>query len=268
MYTPEPQLSHHPLTFAIVSGKGGVGKSITAVNLAEALARLEVPVALIDADIGHCATPILMNETPEHVLLHYALDQVPLEEALQRTLTGVTLLVSTQEPELTGAHEAALYQALDTALHRLRQTHRVLLIDAPAGSHENVRWALDRADAAIIPLVDEPTAIADAYRLVKQLWGLIPEYPIYAIVNFADTEAEAKSVITRFSTITEHFMGKTPEYLGWIPFSPEVRQSVTLQHPVGRKPGPVRNTFDQMAKSLLKACNRLQYASRIPSIPN
>ena len=255
-------------TFSIVSGKGGVGKSLTAVNLAETLARNGFSVALFDAHLGHSSCAILMNEAVQYSLYDYACERCTLEETFQRTLSGVTVVTGALEPLDQYAEDALMIEALNHALHRLQKTHQIILIDAPSGTHTTVTWTLEQSDAAILLLVDEPTAVADAYRLVKRTWQHTPDFPFYTVVNFADTEAEALGVQDRFSLITEHFTGQRPEYMGWIPFSPEVRQSVTLQYPVTRKPGALRNAFNQIAARTIRACKTITYIKKNPAISN
>ena len=72
------------------------------------------------------------------------------------------------------------------------------------------------------------------------------------VVNFADTEEEAKSVALRFGKITEQFMQQQPAYFGWVPFSVHLRRSVAEQRPAVRMEGPVRNAFEHLAAVLVR----------------
>jgi flagellar biosynthesis protein FlhG len=237
---------------AIVSGKGGVGKSVTAVNLAETLAVMGERVALLDADFGQGACGILLNESPPASVLDLALGRVELDDVLHPTRSGFTLVQAVAEPGQADGHHEALYRTLDWLLKELRHTHTFVLIDAPAGTEGPVRWALDRAQLGLMVIVGEPTAIADAYRLCKLLWQRAPHYPLGCVVNFADTEAEARSVADRFAELTHHFLHHRPMYLGWVPFSAQVRQSVHRQQPAVQSPGPVRNAFQRLAEALVR----------------
>ncbi len=234
---------------AIASGKGGVGKSVLAVNLAETLLAEGHPTALVDVDFGQGACSVLLNESPEASLLEVVQRTAHPEATRHCTATGLTLVQGAHAP-VEGSDGEALYAALDDLLSALRREHRFILIDAPAGVGESVRWALDRADLGALVLVDEPTAIADAYRLTKLVWQAEPSYPLGALVNYCDTAAEAHDVAERFGTITEHFTARTPYFLGWIPYAARLRRSVAEQTPAVRTAGPLRDAFAEIAALL------------------
>ncbi len=239
-------MNSESLTLAVVSGKGGVGKSVLAVNLAEALAARGLRTALVDADLGQSACPVLLNEAPAHTAADVAAGRADLDAALHTTTAGVTLLQGAHSPD-EADDEAALFAALDRALDALRATHDVVLIDAPAGAGPSVRWALDRAGAGLLVLVGEPTAVADAYALAKLVWTADPAFPLGTVVNHADTADEARSVAARFAAVTGPFLGTAPDYLGWVPYTVAVRRSVQVQAPAFREEGSARMAFAQLA---------------------
>ena len=236
-----------PLTLAVVSGKGGVGKSLTTVNLAETLAAGGRRVALFDADLGQSACPVLLNEAPAHTVCAAARAGLPLERAWHPTEGGLTLVQAAATPEEADALGPALFPALDAALDALRAAHDVVLVDAPAGAGDVVRWALARAGAGLLVLVGEPTAVADAYALAKLVWGAAPGLPLGLVVNAADTEAEATDVAERFAAVTGQFLGQAPPYLGWVPYAVALRQSVRAQRPAVRDDGAARRAFAALA---------------------
>ena len=255
-------MKHDSTLLALASGKGGVGKSVVAVNLAEALAREGHRVALVDADFGQSACPVLLNETPATPLLDAAREGAPVEEAFHETSAGLTLVQAVADAGGAEGHEALLYAALDDLLGRLRRTHPFVLIDAPAGVDGPVRWALDRADLGTLVLVGEPTAVADAYRLAKLVWASDPHYALHAIVNVAETENEAESVAERFAAVTTHFTGRAPHLLGWVPYAASIRRSVATQAPAVRTPGPARDAFAKLARAVARGSR-----AALPALP-
>ncbi len=235
---------------AVTGGKGGVGKSVVAVNLAEVLLGQGYSVALVDADFGLGDCAVLLNETPEAAVLDLSRHAAHEEDVLHETARGMTLIQSVANPGDADGREKTLFAALDSLLNSLRQTYDYIIIDTPAGHDDPVRWALDRADLGLLVLVGEPTAVANAYRLAKLTYAADPEYPLSIVVNFADTNSEAESVADRFGEITRRFTGQTPTYLGWIPYAASIRQSVRRQHPAILTPGAICQAFVGLADTI------------------
>lgn len=236
---------------AVVSGKGGVGKSVVAVNLAETLSAEGRRVALLDADLGQAACSVLMNETPKATVMDLLRFTARTSHVKHETASGITLVQASDDPGESDGREKDLYPSLDELLTDLRTDHDYVLIDAPAGLNGAVRWALDRADLGLLVVVGEPTAVADAYRLTRMIWKTDPTYPFGIVVNFADSAEEAQDVADRFSRITDHFTGRLPNYLGWVPFSQGIRQSVARQIPAVRQPGPATEAFRELAHMIV-----------------
>lgn len=244
-------MKHTSTTLSVVSGKGGVGKSVLAVNLAEALAREDRTAALVDADFGQADCPVLLNESPPHTVFDYTRRATELDDVLHRTKCGLTLAVGAVDRVRTDEEREGLYEGLDEVIARLRRTHEFILIDGPAGTGPTVRWTLDRANAGLLVLVGEPTAVADAYRLARMTWEQEPNYPLNSVVNFAEGTSDGYSVADRFAQITERFVGREPEYLGAIPFSRDVRDSVQTQQPAVRTNSSVSRAFEELTETLL-----------------
>ena len=238
------------LILAVVSGKGGVGKSTLAVNLAEALVGAGRTVALLDADLGQGSCATLMNEDPSASVVAAWRGATAMERAFHASASGVTLVHGGSAPRPDDRPET-LYDALDDALQTAARCHDVVLVDAPAGVGPTVLWALDRADAGVLVLVGEPAAVKGAYTLAKTVWQTDPAYPFLSVVNAADTDADAEQTATRFADLTRQFVGQAPSALGWVPYDARVRAAARAQEPAVRQSPGLRAALDGLAEGLV-----------------
>jgi len=221
------------LVLAVVSGKGGVGKSMLSVNLAETFRQTGYRTALIDADLGlsNCAT--LLNEQPAFTVVNWVRGECSLEE-LPHKAGGITLITGSDAPGEVEYHPDDVSDALDQVVRYVSASHEVVIIDTPAGAGEVSLWALDRANLGLIVLVDEPTAISDAYRFCKYVLSIDPAYPFASVVNFATDAESAVSVHARFNTILGYFLKRQIALMGHIPDDKRVKEAVSRQVPVTR----------------------------------
>lgn len=217
-----------PFIIAVISGKGGVGKSMTSVNTADMLRNIGYRVALFDVDIGlsNCAT--LLNEPVTASVSQWINGECSLED-LPQDSNGLTLVTGSDDPSQNQFQPELLMEALDQVAIHLSADHDFIIIDTPAGAGEMTLWALDRAHLGAIVLVDEPAAISDVYRLCKYVYSIDPGYNFASIINQAENETSAESTFKRFNTILSYFLHKQTSYLGFIPRSHEVREAVQQQ---------------------------------------
>ncbi len=229
---------HQPFILATVSGKGGVGKSMATINLADTLRTMGYSVAVIDADLGlsNCAT--LLNEQVDATVVQWIQGRCSMED-LPHDCEGLTLITGADKPGFSEQDMELLFEAMDQVIVALSGHYDFIFIDTPAGSGELSLWALDRAQLGMLILVNEPTAISDVYRFCKYVLQIDPTYPFASVVNFAENEDEAENIHERFNTILQYFMQQQVSYLGFIPASDQVRASVRNQVPLTRvRPQP------------------------------
>ncbi|MCH8557599.1 MAG: P-loop NTPase [Balneolia bacterium] len=211
---------------AVTGGKGGVGKSITTVNVAEMLTHLGYRVAVIDADAGlsNCAT--LLNENVSATVYDWVSGHCYLED-LPHSLDAFTLVTASDEP---GQNMATLMSALDQVTEYLKSFNDFIFIDTPAGAGEITLWALDQADIGLLVLVDEPTSVLDAYRLCKYIYNIDPKYHFANIVNHAQSQQSAFDTSERFNNLLAYFLNTETDHFGFLPSSKEIRELVSRQH--------------------------------------
>jgi flagellar biosynthesis protein FlhG len=216
----------------VTSGKGGVGKTNTAVNLALAYARIGKKVVVMDADLGLANVNVMLNIIPKFTLYHVIRKQKTMKEILQTTEYGIDIVAGasgvSKIANLTEDERQNFINELETLTNA-----DIIIIDTSAGVSSNVLDFIAAADDAVIITTPEPTAITDAYGIIKIIATEIDNLNmgLKLVVNRVKTVSEAKKVADRMTQIAGQFLNLKVEYLGFIYDDPVVSQSVLRQKP-------------------------------------
>jgi len=218
-------------TIAVASGKGGVGKSNVALNLAILLSAGGSRVALVDADMGLANIDVLADVEVRANLSHVIGGLRRLEEIVLDLPSGVQFV-----PGANGlAKLAHLSEFQRTALIRqlgaLEADNDVIVIDTGAGIGPDVLQFAASADNVLAVTTPEPTAITDAYALIKVLHH--SGYPghLSLLVNLAVDRHEARTTFQRLSGVARQFLGTTVYDAGYVLVDPKVREAVRRREP-------------------------------------
>ncbi len=216
---------------AVTSGKGGVGKSNIAVNLAVCLARMGRRVCLLDADLGLANADLLCGLTPRVTLEHVVCGRCRLAEAMLLAPGGFRLIPGAcgvaRLADLGGGQRLALLQQL-TSLERVVDT---VIIDTAAGLSTNVLAFAAAARRVLVATTPEPTAMTDGYGMIKALASRAPGARVELVVNMARSRAEAESVFGRMDRVSRTFLGRSLELAGTVPVDPAVPEAVRHRIP-------------------------------------
>lgn len=216
---------------AITSGKGGVGKTNFAVNLGISLSQAGNKVLLMDADLGMANIDIVLGVIPPFNLFHVIRGEKTLAETVISGPGGLQILAGG-----SGVYELAELSAwqLERLIHSFRDLDDkldYLLIDTGAGIGRRVMSFLASAQETIVITTPEPTAVTDAYGLIKMLYlgGVNPK--IRVVVNMVETADEASQIFERLNTACERFLGAKITFLGYVLKDPAVSRAVKEQVP-------------------------------------
>jgi flagellar biosynthesis protein FlhG len=216
-------------TIAVASGKGGVGKTNVVANLAIALRKLGKDVLIMDADLGLSNIDVLLNVAPRYTIQHVLNGKMRLQDILIDGPMGVKILpASSGVQELTALNEFQRLRMLEE-FDSFDCNADVLLIDTATGISENVAFFCIAAQEIIIITSQEPTALTDAYALIKVLCTRYQEKEFSIIVNSVRNSQEGFEVFRRLSLVTERFLNISLDYLGHIPCDADVREAVKAQ---------------------------------------
>ena len=216
---------------AVTSGKGGVGKTNIAVNLAVALVRLGQRVCLLDADLGLANADVLCSLTPRLTLEHVISGRCRLAEAMLLAPGGFRLIPGAcgvaRLADLAGADRMALLGQLG-ALERVTDT---LIIDTGAGLSRNVLAFAAAAQQVLVVTTPEPTALTDGYGMIKALVQRSAGSRIDLLVNMVCHAGEGDSVFTRMDRVSRTFLKRPLGFAGSVPIDQAVREAVRHRVP-------------------------------------
>lgn len=220
-----------PRVITVASGKGGVGKTNLVVNLGIALSRLGQRVVVMDADLGLANVDIIMGIAPAHSLFDVVRGTKTMEEIVISGPDGMKVI-----PGGSGLADLAnlSYEQRDRLLDgllALETMAEIMLIDCSAGLSRTVLSFISAADEVIVITTPEPTAITDAYGIIK----VVTKYKIHdrvsLVVNQARDHREASEIAGRFADVSRKFLQVDVNFLGEICSDQQVVRAVKLQQP-------------------------------------
>lgn len=238
---------------AVASGKGGVGKSNFSINLAIQMRKLGKRVVVIDADFGLANVEILLGVSPKHTVADVLNGKVDMESALTIGPMGCMFLSGgSGMASLTDLNDSQLARLTDGFL-RLDDMVDFIVIDTRAGISNAVTNFIQAASDTIVVTTPDPTAIADAYALIKAIKTTMPEVGVLKlVVNCAVNDAEAQEVFEKLNGVSVRFLGIKLVLLGCIPFDSYLVRAVRKQKPVS-----IQYPFAESANRYTDICANL-----------
>lgn len=217
-------------TIAITSGKGGVGKTSFAVALAIALARDGSRVTLLDADLGLANVNVILGIIPKYNLYHVIKGKKKLKDIVIEVPEGFKIIAGASGFHQLANLEAKQRQDFIEAVSDLGEDD-YMIVDTGAGISQNVLSFVGAADEVIVVTTPEPTAITDAYGIIKSIVSQAPDKPVRLVVNRVQTVSEGKKVAERVINIAGQFLNIKVENLGFIFDDMYVPKSIRNQKP-------------------------------------
>ncbi|WP_088286396.1 MinD/ParA family protein [Ideonella sp. A 288] len=217
---------------AVTSGKGGVGKTFVAANLAAALARRGERVLVLDADLGLANLDVVLNLYSKLTLHDVFTGKLTLDEAILPAPGGFSVLLAGSGMVEYSRMTPEVGDKLHDVVARLRPRYDHVLLDTGAGISDVVLFTVSLADEVLIVATPEPTSLTDAYATVKVLVATQPLRPMHLLVNQVQRSGEGRGVRAQLQQVVDRFVNPGREQplklslIGEVPHDVAVREAV------------------------------------------
>lgn len=218
-------------SIAIVSGKGGVGKSNFSTNFAYALHSRGKKVIIIDMDIGMGNIHILLGMVPQHNLKDYLGGKKELDEVINTTPEGLKFISGGSGLDSVMEWSEGMFERLIEAFQKLQKEFDFILFDMGAGATQSAIELILSVDEIIVISTTEPTSVTDAYSMMKFISLRDPDKTLHIVSNRISRNDDGNDAATRLQFAMRKFLMKETSILGFLPEDPAVHKAVLAQKP-------------------------------------
>jgi flagellar biosynthesis protein FlhG len=240
---------------SVTSGKGGVGKTNIAANLAVTLQKAGHQVMVLDGDFGLANMNIVMGVDAKHTLYDVISGEKEMNDVILQGPHGVRLIPASsgifKMTQLSTAEKTILIERLEAT----PLPFDILLIDTGAGINSDVAYLNAAATEVIVVATPEPTSLTDAYALMKVMSQDYRVKRFKLLVNMVDSPKEAFGVYNNLMTVADRFLNIQIEYLGHVLDDKKVSQSVISRKVITEAypESPASKCIELVAKTLLES---------------
>jgi flagellar biosynthesis protein FlhG len=238
--------------YSITSGKGGVGKTAVCANLAYNLASMGKRVLILDADLGLANIDVVFGLSPSYNMNHFFSGEYLLQEIMVDGPLGIKILPAGSGIQNFTRLDSNQKMRLLDGLDSMQNHFDYVLIDTEAGISENVTYFNTAAQEILIVTTPEPTAITDAYALMKLLSTQYHEKKFNLVVNQIRTENDALDVYRKLTMVANRDLDISIDYLGSVPEDRQMIDAIRKQKVISELiPGSkITTAFRQLASRI------------------
>ena len=243
-----------PTSLSIASGKGGVGKTTVAINLAIVQAKIS-SCLLLDADMGMANAHILLGINPELTIKDFFDGSCSLEEVITSGPEGLKFMSGgsglTELLNIDKNRKLNFIRTFDQLSSKINN----LIVDVSAGAEDSSLSILAASDKILIVLVNEPTSFTDAFTLIKVCHLELGLKEFSLAVNMVKNQQQGKDIFLKFNEIMRKFYDVNITYVGSLPLNNKVKKSVIQKKPLilDKQNEEYLLLFENMRKNIDKA---------------
>ncbi|MGE8079139.1 MinD/ParA family protein [Peribacillus loiseleuriae] len=230
-FIEEHEYSPSSKTIAVISGKGGVGKSNVSLNFAINLAKRGKRVLLFDMDIGMGNIDILFGYHSPNSIMDFFYGNLTIRETISSGPENISIIAGGTGLTNLFSLDGELFNRFIEQFNELHHEYDLILFDMGAGINEDTAKLLLCVDELIVITTPEPTSITDAYSVMKYINSVSPDIPFHLICNRIVEEQQGKETMNRLQNVMRKFLQKEIIPLGYLPDDQTVMQAVSKQIP-------------------------------------
>ncbi len=214
---------------SVCSGKGGTGKTFFAANFAYQLSRLNKKVLLIDLDLNFSNLNILLNQTTTKTISTFFAQTETMEEIVSNYSNNLDLIFGDSGRSDYPRVSREILDYFFVMLGKIQDKYDYIILDSSAGADDLVLRQLLKSDYNLIVTSPEPTALMDAYVILKLLIENESKAERFVIVNKCSDTNEGENAFINLSTAVNHFLKEHLELLGIISYDSAAHKSIINQ---------------------------------------
>lgn len=214
---------------SFTSGKGGTGKTFISLSIAYILSTMNRKVLFIDADLNFANSNILLNIIPKSTIDNFFKGNKLLKDVITEYNSKLHLIFGESGESEPLELKDELVARLFNNLNKLKESYDYIIIDTASGGQKGLINLLSFSDINVIVTSPEPTAVMDAYVMVKLLNNEKYAGKKFILVNKCSDEEEGETAFNNIKTASSYFLKDNVEFLGYLNFDEKVFRSITKQ---------------------------------------
>lgn len=216
---------------SITSGKGGVGKTSISVNMAATMSREGKKVLVIDADLGLSNVEIMLGVTPSYTMRDVIKEGKSIEEIIINGPFNIDFISGGNGfLELAELSDIEREEIL-LKIQKIDELYDIIIIDTGAGISKNVTAFLEISDEVLVVTTSEPTALTDAYSIIKVLHECKIKQEIGLVINRVKNKNEYQQASDILINTAKKFLGENIKNIGYVYEDPNVRKTIYKKTP-------------------------------------